>query len=368
MKTAKKPEAKADATESILRLGKANNVILWKEEMKSIVGALYGTAANFLQTNERYVPPTPREEDYLPIFQPTPEGGVAPAAMSVALIAKLREGAYDGRRKAIAQQKADEQKVWSIMWTKMSPASQSKIQEMDNFEQACLYRDCVQLWGFVHRTHLTHIYGEGDPMTQVNVQEAENRYNALRQMDRELVSSFKLRFDNKVKSCNGAGVPAVADAKRALDFLYKLDAKRFKKMLASMRNIALCMTENAYPATLSAAYYDRGFNGSDGHSAFIADSDNSATGKSPNAFLNNPNTAGKSKSKKSQKKHTTKTCFVCRVAGHYARDCSQKKVGDAALVAQLSIDEGDEDELFYDEELEAACSQEKTFSSTVKPP
>ena len=175
MKTAKKPEAKADATESILRLGKANNVILWKEEMKSIVGALYGTAANFLQTNERYVPPTPREEDYLPIFQPTPEGGVAPAAMSVALIAKLREGAYDGRRKAIAQQKADEQKVWSIMWTKMSPASQSKIQEMDNFEQACLERDCVQLWGFVRRTHLTHIYGEGDPMTQVNVQEAENR-------------------------------------------------------------------------------------------------------------------------------------------------------------------------------------------------
>ena len=175
------------------------------------------------------------------------------------------------------------------MWSKMSPASQSKVQEMENFEQACLERDCVQLWGFVLRTHLTHIYGEGDPMSQVNVQEAENRYNALRQGDRELVSTFKLRFDNEVKSCNGAGVPAVADAKRALDFLYKLDAKRFKKMLASMRNNALCMTENAYPATLSAAYriasgwvnddYDRGFNGSDGHSAFVADSNNPATGK-----------------------------------------------------------------------------------------
>ena len=171
MKTAKKPEAKADATKCILRLGKANNVILWNEEMKSIVGALYGSTANFLPTNERYVPPIPREEDY----PPTPEGGVATTALSVALIAKLREGAYEGRRKAIAQQRADEQIDWSIMWTKMSPASQSKIQEMDNFEQACLERDCVQLWGFVRRTHLTHIYGEGDPMTQVNVQEAENR-------------------------------------------------------------------------------------------------------------------------------------------------------------------------------------------------
>ena len=63
MKAAKKPEAKAEATECILRLGKANNVILWNEEMKSIVGALYGSTANFLQTNERYVPPIPREED-----------------------------------------------------------------------------------------------------------------------------------------------------------------------------------------------------------------------------------------------------------------------------------------------------------------
>jgi hypothetical protein len=53
--------------------------------------------------------------------------------LPVALVAKLREGAYEGRRKAMAQQKADEQKVWSIMWTKMSPASQSKIQEMENF-------------------------------------------------------------------------------------------------------------------------------------------------------------------------------------------------------------------------------------------
>ena len=77
----------------------------------------------------------------------------------------------------MTQQKADEQKIWSIMWAKMSPASQSKIQEMPNFEQACLERDCVLLWGFVRRTHLTHIYGEGDPMSKVNDQEAENRYN-----------------------------------------------------------------------------------------------------------------------------------------------------------------------------------------------
>ena len=42
-----------EATESvcILRLGKANNVVTWNEELKSTTGALYGATANFLQTN-----------------------------------------------------------------------------------------------------------------------------------------------------------------------------------------------------------------------------------------------------------------------------------------------------------------------------
>ena len=61
-----------------MRLGKANNVILWNEDLKSVIGALYGSTANFLQTNERYIPLLPREEDYLPIFPPTPEGMALP--------------------------------------------------------------------------------------------------------------------------------------------------------------------------------------------------------------------------------------------------------------------------------------------------
>ena len=52
MKTTKKPDARAEATECTLRLGKANNVILWNEDLKSVIGALYDSTANFLQTNE----------------------------------------------------------------------------------------------------------------------------------------------------------------------------------------------------------------------------------------------------------------------------------------------------------------------------
>ena len=34
---------------------------MWNEELKSVVGTLYGATANFLQTNERHVHPIPVE-------------------------------------------------------------------------------------------------------------------------------------------------------------------------------------------------------------------------------------------------------------------------------------------------------------------
>ena len=96
-------------------------------------------------------------------------------------------------------------------------------------------------WEFVRRTHLTHIYGDGDPMVQVNIQEQESRFADLRQADRELLSSFKLRFDNQVKADTEAGVTLITDSKRALDFFCKLNPKRYRSMLAKMRNSALNM-------------------------------------------------------------------------------------------------------------------------------
>ena len=150
----------------ILRLGKTNNVVSWNEELKSTVGAIYGSTANFLQTNARYIQHPVVEADYLSELE---EG--APA-LPAGVITKLREGAYEGRRRAIAQQKSDEQKIWSIMWGRMSPASQSKIEESEAYRAALFLSG-----GFIRRTHLTHIYGDGDPMVQVNINEQERGFN-----------------------------------------------------------------------------------------------------------------------------------------------------------------------------------------------
>ena len=97
-----------EAPECILRIGKYNNVVAWNLEMRSVVGTLYGSTANFLTDNLRYVPPFPTEEDYIPV-NPALAEGVAPAPMPAALLAKLREDCFTGRRKEIAQQRKDEQ-------------------------------------------------------------------------------------------------------------------------------------------------------------------------------------------------------------------------------------------------------------------
>ena len=92
-------ETPKDTAECILRIGKNNNVVQWKDIMQTEITALYGLTGMFFTTNERYIPPIPMEVDYIPAFPEPAEGEAAHPALPAALIAKLREGAYEGRRK-----------------------------------------------------------------------------------------------------------------------------------------------------------------------------------------------------------------------------------------------------------------------------
>ena len=84
------------------------------------------------------------------------------------------------------------------MWSRMSPASQSKVKKDPDFENAYLNLDSVRLRGFIRRTQLTHMFGEGDPLTKINIQEQESRYSHLKQEEREYIATFKARFDNQL--------------------------------------------------------------------------------------------------------------------------------------------------------------------------
>ena len=89
-----------EAPECILRIGKYNNVVAWNLEMRSVVGTLHGSTANFLTDNLRYIPPYLTEEDYIPV-NPALAEGVAPAPMPAALLAKLQEDCLLGDAKRL---------------------------------------------------------------------------------------------------------------------------------------------------------------------------------------------------------------------------------------------------------------------------
>ena len=119
-------------------------------------------------------------------------------------------------------------------------------------------------------------------MIRLNKREQMAKYSALRQGDREYIASFKTRYDAQILASRGAGVPDIDEETMAMDFIHKLDTKRYEKMLVHMRNNALCNGPDAYPATLATAlriasgWVDEGSSsvksgtsGTDTHSAFI---------------------------------------------------------------------------------------------------
>ena len=195
-----------------------------------------------------------RGRDYLPIIPDVEEGEAPHAPLTQALQTKLREGAFEGRRKAVEKQKSDERMIWPLMWKLVSSASQSKVREDPDFEDAFLHLDCIRLWDFIRRSHLTHIFGNGDPMREVNIGEQESRYAALKQGDREYLSTFKTRLDSQIQAGEGAGVAEVTESKRAIGFISKLDPRRYGNMSSKMRNDALRNVPDAYPTTSAAAY------------------------------------------------------------------------------------------------------------------
>ena len=386
------PDIPKEPAECILRYGKSNNVIQWAEEMQTAVTALYGLTGMFFTTNRSYRPPRVTEESILRSFyesdeenddeveydgeeeEPTEEELAAAVAAKAAararvkaakearikkdekILSKVREGAHESRRKAVLSIEDNEKKIYPMMWMRMSPASQSRVREEEGFEEVRLTLDCVSLWGFIRATHLTHIFGAGDPMKEVNCLEQEIRFSSMRQGEREFISTFKTRFDNQVRANEGSGVPRLTDRKLALEFIMKLDPKRYKRMLSQMRNDSLRNDPDAYPSTLASAFRiasgwtnddpSSGSYGLENNSAYLADTCFVTKAKDPEKGSGVKTPGGDSGSK--SKKKSEVLCFVCGLVGHYARDCSQRKGADKALVVEKSSAE-DEDRSLPDE-------------------
>jgi hypothetical protein len=175
-------------------VGKANNVIQWREDMYNLATEEFGEVGTYFYTNVAYKYPFPHEREYNPFnVDPLEEASAdeavddeegddeeedeadvdedigvlveqpeavpvppLPDATRLALINNLREGAYEGRRKKQEAALLGLRKMWSKTWVRMSPQSQSKVREEPGFDKA-LELDSIKLWTYIRKSHLTHI-------------------------------------------------------------------------------------------------------------------------------------------------------------------------------------------------------------------
>jgi hypothetical protein len=115
------------------------------------------------------------------------------------LIDKMRENAYEAKRKKIELQEHNLTKLWPFVKSHMSSASLAKVWEFSGYEDAKASRDVIKLWRFIRRSHLTHVYGQSDNLRAVNINDQLIKFGNLRQCQQEPISDFKSRYDNRSK-------------------------------------------------------------------------------------------------------------------------------------------------------------------------
>ena len=380
-------EALKSTEECILQFGKFNNIIKWRESMQTIVTELYGIIGMFFTTDVRYELPrniihypdasssenstseseidAPADEEEEPLVAPTAAETAALLAYAAAKPAraaarevrnerrrkaaersraKYREEDYIQRQRDLKTQRENERTVFPMMWKRMSTNSQNRVKEEDEYRTAYLTLDCVLLWTLIRKTHLTHMYGDTDPMKEVNRHEQESKYGMMRQGEREFINNFIARFDEQVLANDAVGVAKITDSMRALDFLGKLDPKRYKRMTEDMNNDALRHKADAYPTTLARAY--RIASRWQGEGVALTPLPSGAALVTEEVHV----TASKDTEKRAGKTGGTKKksladveCYACEGKGHYAKNCPNRKSTVEKVHVTKTEDDSDDD-------------------------
>ena len=170
-----------------------------------------------------------------------------------------------------------------------------------------------------------------------------------------------------------SGPPVIDEETMAMDFLHKLDLKRFDRMLNNMRRNALCDAEESYPATpaaavrVASAWPDEGPSSTNPnpstHSAFLtADSAFETKSTDPGSKKQGKNPPVDKSPSGKKKSLAEMECYVCGEFGHYAMDCKDRKAAGKALVTKSNDSAVDEEGYEKDDEEESVYV---TTSETV---
>jgi len=135
------------------------------------------------------------------------------------------------------------QKLYAILTSQLSAESEEVIKETDDWEDIESKSDACALWNRIKETHLAPSSG----IDLLDRRKARTDYNSLFQRSGETVQDFKDRFDRAIQALLAVHerVPDVKD--QAVDFIEKLDNKRFALMKSELSNDAM-KDKDSYPA------------------------------------------------------------------------------------------------------------------------
>ena len=161
---------------NLLKQGKENNILAWKDYIKRESGQEYGFLANLFDTNgEIYVPPAVTAEDYTPLYAEGAEH------VNAAVLGRLREGAEIARNKQVSALKANKPKLYATMKKNISSSSWELIRQHANFSGNEASKDPHELWRIILATHLTERNGQSAAMKLIEKSNVERAFSMFRQ-------------------------------------------------------------------------------------------------------------------------------------------------------------------------------------------
>ena len=342
-------ERKTEDLESLFPLfpGKNTNFPRWVKRLAKNALRQYGNLARIFTTDQYYVPPELEidadldevVEDQLTLRQ---------RIERTVILQEAKE-----RAAAIGRMKEDRPKLYAYIEQFMSKASEERVKAQDGYAEAFAEKDPLKLFRLIRATHIVEASGDA----AADAQEARNHFSALRMQAYETVDDFKQRFDYAVEVLRATGHDYYTDAMQASEFVQKLDY-RFSQLKADIDNGALAgipKPANLLDAYTRAARYKvtvaskddgYGFN-----TSFVSTADSvrggrggRGRGRGRGAKRSAPENSETEKrnSDDPQKKKKKKTCYFCKLEGHYVQDSPAiRKAGDGTTAVNVEDDRDD---------------------------
>jgi hypothetical protein len=363
-----------------------------KKKLKDYLGVMFGHNAHIIDHGEEF-------EFDEPAQPPAAELGAD--ADPHGFKRRMYEKQLDAFVKRVEDYKDNKAKVYAVIWRLCTVTMRHKIMESANFAEFDILKDPLPLWQVITQISLDGLRPRENETKRRR--EAVERFNRVRQQPNETIGNFYERFRSEYEALEAVGAQLVLrvgqepenaeeavnfredlnrqiDAEIAMNFLFKLDAKRYKNMLDDLEN-SLTVGRDEYPANLVAAYQMAmnrresgvklgGVSSFKEHSiAFVAGAKKSKGPKDPK-----PQQAKEEKKIDSEVGGGNKSkvkCYFCNNKGHIKTDCPvlkkalkelQKQSAGGAQVttaAAAMADDGDDDQLAFvtNEELVAAAKQ-----------